>query len=68
MDNEVRAKSGQKFARRMRNYCVVNIIFGVMLCVFQMLAYMINTWFQDEFSATLINLAFDISCFGVSFG
>ena len=57
----------QRFGRRIRNYCVVNVIFGLLLCVFQVLTFMINEWFKDEFSATLVNIGFDLSCLGVSY-
>ena len=58
----------QRFSRRIRNYCVINIVFGMLLCVFQVLAFMIDTWFKDEMSAILINAVFDLSILGVSYG
>ena len=58
----------QRFGRRIKNYCAINIVFGLLLCVCQVLAYNINIWFEDESTATLINVTFDVSCLGIAYG
>ena len=57
-----------KFSERLRNYCRLNIVFGLVLCTLQVLAYNINIWFKDEIVATCINGVSDISCLGVAYG
>ena len=73
----IRSKIGVKAAAtpqssnlksRLLRYCQVNVFFGSMLCVFHVLRYMINSWFTDDISASLVNIGFDTACLGVASG
>ena len=61
------AKFDRPQPRRLNHYCQMNIIFGLMTCVFQILAFMINDWFKDDVSAAITNLGFDVSFLGLSY-
>ena len=61
-------EAAMRMSRRLEKYAKINTRFGILLCVFQVLVGMINTWFNEEVSASLINLGFDITCLGVAGG
>ena len=48
------------------NYCRMNILFGLGLCVTQVLTYFIDVIFNDEISASVVNICFDITCIGTA--
>ena len=48
------------------NYCRMNILLGLGLCVTQVLTYFIDVIFNDEISASMVNICFDITCIGTA--
>ena len=57
----------RKFREKLEKYCTLNAVFGLSLCIFQVLSYSINNWITDEIPAALINIGFDVSCWGVAY-
>ena len=58
----------RKFREKLQKYCRLNVVFGLSLCLFQVLSYSINIWITEDIPAALINIGFDVSCLGVAYG